>query len=149
MKVILLEDVRKVGKKGELVDVSDGYARNVLFRQKKGVEATKKAINELELQKKADEKRRKEEYAQAKELGEKIKDMEVQVTLKTGSGGRVFGSISTKEIAQAAKSQLKLDVDKKKLVLKDPIKSLGTHVVSLKLHAQVTSELKVKVVEEK
>ncbi len=148
MKVILLEDVRKVGKKGELVEVSDGFARNVLFRKKQAVEATKNAINDLELKAKADTKRRKEELEAARELGEKIKDMEVVVTIKTGQGGRVFGSVSSKEIVQAAKNQLNLDFDKKKLVLKDPIKSLGTHVVQLKLHPKVTSELKVKVVEE-
>jgi len=148
MKVILLEDVRKVGKKGELIEVSDGFARNVLFRKKQALEATKKAINELELKDKADIKRQEEELEEAKILGEKIKNMEVVVTLKTGSGGRVFGSISTKEIVLAAKTQLGLDVDKKKLVLKDAIKSLGTHTVPLKLHAKVTSELKVRVKEE-
>ena len=148
MKVILLEDVRKVGKKGDLIEVSDGFARNVLFRKKQALEATKKAINELELKDKADEKRREEEFEEAKILGENIKNMEVVVKLKTGSGGRVFGSVSTKEIVQAAKEQLDLEVDKKKLVLKNPIKSLGTHTVPLKLHAKVTSELKVKVVEE-
>lgn len=148
MKVILTEDVRKVGKKGELVEVSDGFARNVLFRKKQALEATKKAINELKLQDQAEIKRLEEELEAAKELGEKIRGMEVVVTMKAGSGGRVFGSVSTKEIVQAAKSQLGLIVDKKKLVLKDPIKSLGTHLVPLKLHAKVTSELKVKVEEE-
>lgn len=148
MKVILLEDVRKVGKKGELVEVSDGFARNVLFRKKQALEATRKSINELELKDKADKKRLEEELEAAKVLGEKIKGMEVVVKMKTGSGGRVFGSVSTKEIVQAAKAQLDLVVDKKKLVLKDPIKSLGTHVIPLKLHAKVVSELKVKVIEE-
>jgi len=148
MKVILTEDVRKVGKKGELVEVSDGFARNVLFRKNQALEATKKAINELKLQDKAEIKRLEEELEAAKELGEKIRGMEVVVSMKAGSGGRVFGSVSTKEIVQAAKSQLGLVVDKKKLVLKEPIKSLGTHLVPLKLHAKVTSELKVKVEEE-
>jgi len=148
MKVILLEDVRKVGKKGDLVEVSDGFARNVLFRKKQALEATKKSINELELKDKAEEKRLEDELEEAKILGEKIKDMEVVIKIKTGSGGRVFGSVSTKEIVLAAKAQLDLVVDKKKLVLKNPIKSLGTHVVPLKLHAKVTSELKVKVEEE-
>ncbi len=148
MKVILLEDVKKVGKKGELHEVSDGFARNVLFRKKQAVEATKKAINELELKDKADQKRIIEEFEVAKELGNKIKDMQIIVKMKAGAGGRVFGSVSTKEIVKAAKEQLNLEVDKKKLVLKDPIKSIGTHVVPLKLHAKVTSELKVKVEEE-
>lgn len=145
MKVILLDDVRKVGKKGDLVEVSDGYARNVLFRQKKAMEATKKSINEIELKNKAEVKRKAEELVAAKELGEKIKGMEVVVKVKAGEGGRVFGSVSTKEIVREAKNQLGLDVDKKKLVLKDPIKSLGTHLVPLKLHPKVTSEIKVKV----
>ncbi len=148
MKVILLEDVKKVGKKGELHEVSDGFARNVLFRKKQAVEATKKAINELELKDKADQKRIIEEFEVAKELGNKIKDMQIIVKMKAGAGGRVFGSVSTKEIVKAAKEQLNLEVDKKKLVLKDPIKSIGTHIVPLKLHAKVTSELKVKVEEE-
>lgn len=145
MKVILTEDVKKVGKKGELVEVSDGFARNVLFRKKQAVEATNKAINELNLKNKADTKRKAEELEAAKVLGEKVKEMQVVVKIKAGDNGRVFGSVSTKEITKAAKAQLGLELDKKKFVLKEPIKSLGTHVVQLKLHPKVTSELKVKV----
>lgn len=148
MKVILLVDVPKVGKKGELVEVSDGFARNVLFRKKQGLEATKNAINELDLKKKSDDKRRQEEYEEAKQLGEKMKDMEITVKIKAGEGGRIFGSVSTKEITQAVKEQLSLEIDKKKIVLKDPIKALGSHLVPIKIHPKVTAELKVKVIQE-
>jgi large subunit ribosomal protein L9 len=148
MKVILLEDVRKVGKKGELIEVKDGFARNVLFRKNQAVEATNDAINQLELKKKADKKRRQEELEEAKELGAKIKDMVVIIPIKTGEGGRVFGSVSSKEIIKAIKEQHDLSVDKKKMVLKEPIKSLGTHIVPIKLHPKVTTEISVKVVEE-
>ena len=148
MKVILLVDVPKVGKKGELVEVSDGFARNVLFRKKQGIEATKNAINELDLKKKSDDKRLKEEYEEAKVLGEKMKGMEITVKIKAGEGGRIFGSVSTKEITQAAKEQLSLEIDKKKIVLKDPIKALGNHLVPIKIHPKVTAELKVKVIQE-
>jgi large subunit ribosomal protein L9 len=148
MKVILLEEVSKVGKKGELVEVSAGFARNVLFRKKQAIEATKKTINELDLKSKSDAKRRQEELGIAKELGEKIKTQEIVITIKAGDNGRVFGSVSSKEIAKAAKQQLSLELDKKKIVLKEPIKSIGTHVVPLKLHPKVITELKVKVVAE-
>lgn len=148
MKVILLEDVRKVGKKGELVEVSDGFARNVLFRKKQALEATKKAINEINLKNKADEKKREEDLEAAKVLGEKLKGMSVTIQIKVGADGRVFGSVSSKEVVKAAKEQLDLELDKKKLVMKDAIKSLGTHVVKVKLHPKVTSELSIKVIEE-
>lgn len=148
MKVILLEDVRKVGKKGELIEVKDGFARNVLFRKNQAVEATNDAINQLELEKKADKKRRQEELEEAKALGQKIKDMTVTIPIKTGEGGRVFGSVSSKEIIKAVKQQHALEVDKKKLVLKEPLKSLGTHIIPIKLHPKVTTEINVKVVEE-
>ncbi len=148
MKVILLEDVKKVGKKGELVEVKDGFARNVLFRKNQAMEATPKALNEYDLKKKADAKRRQEELEEAKELGAKIKDMTVTIPIKTGEGGKVFGSVSTKEIVKEAKEQLDLELDKKKLVLKDPIRSLGTHIVPVKLHPKVTTEINVKVIEQ-
>lgn len=148
MKVILLEDVRKVGKKGDLLEVSDGFARNVLFRKKQAVEATKKSINDIELKQQNEEKRKKEELADAKQLAKEIGDMEITVSMKIGKGGKVFGSISSKEIANETKKQLNLDLDKKKIVLKEAIKSLGVHIVELKLHADVVAKLKVKVVEE-
>lgn len=145
MKIVLLQDVKKLGKKGEIVDVSDGYARNFILAKKLGKEATSQAINDVKMKNASEARHKAEELAAAKELGAKIKDMSVTVKMKAGEGGRTFGSISTKEIVKAAKDQLGLDVDKKKLQLKEPIKSLGTHIVTLKLHPKVTSELTVKV----
>ena len=149
MKVILTDDVKKVGKKGELVEVSDAYARNVLFRQNKAIEATKNSVNELEMKKKAEMKRKEEELQEAKDLALKLKELSIIVGIKTGDGGRVFGSISSKEIAVEAKNQLQLEIDKKKIHLPEPIKSLGTSVVQIKLHPKVNAELKVNVVSEK
>ncbi len=148
MKVVLLEDVKKVGKKGDIVDVSDGYARNFLLSKKLGKEATSQAINDVKMKTAADARMRAEELEAARALGVNLKEMSITVHMKAGEGGRTFGSISTKEIANAAKEQLNLDIDKKKMHLKEPIKTLGVHVVSVKLHPKVTSELKVKVEEE-
>lgn len=149
MKVILLEDVKKVGKKGEIVDVSDGYARNFIFKKNLGKEATAQTINDAKMKSAADDRHRAEELAAAQELGAKMKTMSVTVSMKAGEGGKTFGSISTKEITKAAKEQLDLEVDKKKLQLKEPIKSLGSHIVKVKLHPKVTTELTVKVIEAK
>ncbi len=145
MKVILLADVKSVGKKGETVTVSDGYARNVLISKKLGVEATPQNINNLKLQKAHEEKLAKEQYEAAVAFGEELKKMQVIVKIKTGEGGKIFGSVSTKEIVQAAKEQLNLELDKKKMQLPNPIKALGTTIVPIKLHPKVTSELKVVV----
>ena len=145
MKVILLEDVKALGKKGEIVEVNDGYARNFLLKTKKGVEATGKNLNDLKLQKANVEKVAQETLAAAQELGKKIEAGKVEVAIKTGEGGKVFGSVSSKEISAAVEKQMGLKVDKKKIQLKDQIKTLGTHVVPVKLHAKVTAELKVVV----
>ena len=147
MEVILLEDVKSLGKKGETVKVSDGYARNFLLKKKLGVEATAQNKNDLKLQKQNEEKLAKERLEEAKAFAEELKEKKVTVRMKTGSGGRGFGSVSTKEIAAAAKEQLGYELDKKKMVLSDPIKSLGTYLIQIKLHPKVTGELKV-VVEE-
>lgn len=143
MKVILLEDVKSVGKKGETVNVADGYARNVLIGKKLGVEATAQNMNNLKLQKAHEEKLAKEQYEAAVAFGEELKTKQIVVSIKTGEGGKIFGSVSTKEIAQAAKEQLGLELDKKKMQLPSPIKNLGTTLVPIKLHPKVTSELKV------
>ncbi|MDO4616463.1 MAG: 50S ribosomal protein L9 [Lachnospiraceae bacterium] len=147
MKVILLEDVKSLGKKGTIVNVSDGYARNMLLPKKLGVEATPKNLNDLKLQKKHEEKVAQEILDAAKELAVKVEQGEVLVSIKTGEGGRVFGSVSAKEIAEAAKEQLSLDLDKKKIQLDGPIRELGVREVPVKLHPQVTAKLKVKVKE--
>ena len=147
MKVILLEDVKSLGKKGEIVNVSDGYARNLILPKRLGVEATPKNLNDLKLQKANEEKVAQENLEAARAFAKDLEDKEIILTLKVGEGGRTFGSVSTKEISEAAKDQLGLDIDKKKMVLEEPIKSLGTHEVPVKLHKDVTAILRVKVVE--
>lgn len=146
MDVILLEDVKNVGKKGEVVKVNDGYGRNVLIKQKKALEATGKNLNDLKLKKANDDKIAAENLETAKELGKKIEESEITVSIKVGEGGKTFGSISSKEIAEEVKKQLGFDVDKKKVLLKDAIKSVGNFDVNIKLHPQVTTTLTVKVV---
>ena len=145
MKVILLEDVKSVGKKGEVVEVSDGYARNVLLKKKQGLEATGKNMNDLKLQKANQEKVAAENLAAAKELGEKIEKSSITLKVKVGEGGKLFGSISNKEIAEAVKDQLGLEVDKKKVQITTPLKNVGTMDVAVKLHTKVTAQLKVNV----
>ena len=147
MKVILLEDVKSLGKKGDLVEVNDGYARNFILAKKLGLEATPKNINDLKLKKAHQDKLAAERLEEAKSFAEDLKKVQVTLKIKAGEGGRLFGSISSKEIAQAAKEQLDLEIDKKKLVLPSPIKAVGTTMVPIKLHPQVTGELKVVVQE--
>ena len=147
MKVILLEDVKALGKKGQVVNVSDGYARNLLLPKKLGVEATGKNMNDLKLQKAHEDKVAQENLDAAKAFAEELKDKQVTVGIKVGEGGRTFGSISAKEIAEAAKAQLGYELDKKKLQLSAPIKELGTAMVPINSHAKVTGELKVVVKE--
>lgn len=145
MQVILLEDVKALGKKGDLVNVSDGYARNFILPKKLGLEATPKNLNDLKLQKAAEEKHQKEMLEEAQSFAKKLESVTVQASIKLGKDGRTFGSISTKEISQAIKEQYGFDIDKKKLVLKDAIKNAGTYQVQIKLHPKVTGEIKVKV----
>ena len=145
MKVILLQDVNKVGRKGEIVEAADAYARNVLIRRKLAVEATGKAINDLKLKKANDEKIAEENLETAKALKEKLDKSSVVVKAKTGEGDRLFGSISGKEIAEAAKEQLGIEIDRRKIVVENPIKTIGTMSVIVKLHPQVRAELGVKV----
>ena len=147
MKVILLQDVKSLGKKGDIVKVSDGYARNMILPKKLGVEATPKNLNDLKLQKANEEKVAQENLEAAQAFAKDLEDKEVIVKLKVGEGGRIFGSVSTKEISEAAKEQLNLDIDKRKLQLPSPIKALGVTQVPVKLHPQVTGTLKVFVKE--
>ena len=144
MKVILLEDVKSLGKKGEIVNVNDGYARNFILPKKLGLEATSKNLNDLKLQKQNDEKVAQEKLDAAKALAEEIKEKSITVKIQAGVEGKVFGSISSKEIATEAKKQLNMDIDKKKIVIPDAIKSLGTYNVNIKLHKDVTATLTVK-----
>ena len=148
MKVILLEDVKSLGKKGQIVNVSDGYARNMILPKKLGVEATSKNLNDLKLRKANEEKVAQENLDAAKAFAEELSTKEVILTLKVGEGGRTFGSVSSKEISEAAKKQLNLDIDKKKLQLENPIRNLGVTNVPVRLHPKVTGSLKVWVKEE-
>lgn len=145
MKVILIEDVKSLGKKGQLVDVNDGYARNFILAKKLGLEATPKNLNDLKLKKQNEEKVAKEQYEEAVAFAERLSGLEVNVSIKAGEGGKIFGSVSSKEIAEAAKEQLGIELDKKKMQLSNPIKSVGTQMVPVKLHPKVTAQLKVNV----
>ena len=147
MKVILLEDVKSLGQKGQIVNVSDGYARNMILPKKLGVEATSKNLNDLKLRKANEEKVAQENLDAAKAFAEELSTKEVILTLKVGEGGRTFGSVSSKEISEAAKKQLNLDIDKKKLQLENPIRNLGVTNVPVRLHPKVTGSLKVWVKE--
>ncbi|MCD8021617.1 MAG: 50S ribosomal protein L9 [Lachnospiraceae bacterium] len=147
MKVILLQDVKSLGKKGEIVEVSEGYARNMLLKKGLGKEATGKNLNDLKLQKANQEKVAKEAFEAAEKLGEELKGKEIHVAVKAGEGGRVFGSVSSKEIAEEVLKQLGYEVDKKKIVLEAPIKTLGVTQVPIRLHAKVTTEILVHVTE--
>lgn len=148
MKVILLEDVKTLGKKGDIVNANDSYARNVLFAKKLALEANNKNLNDLKLRNKHQEKVEEENLEAAKELAKKLEDVKVEVTIKTGKDGKAFGSVSTKEISAAAKAQLGLELDKKKMQLDEPIKTLGVHEVQVRLHPKVTGVLRVGVLAE-
>lgn len=148
MKVILLEDVKSLGKKGEVVEVNDGYARNFILHKKLGIEATGKNLNDLKLKKSNEAKIAQEQLEAAQALAVEIEKSQIVLAIKVGEGGKTFGSVSTKEIASAVKDQLNLDVDKKKVQLKDSIKTLGEHTVPIKVHTKVTANLKVIVNEE-
>lgn len=147
MKVILVQDVKSLGKRGDVVNVSDGYARNMLLPKKLGVEATPKNMNDLKLKRAHDQKLAQEDLEAAQDFAKNLEGKEVVLSLKVGEGGKTFGSISAKEIADAAKEQLSLTLDKKKLQLDSPIKALGVTEVPLRLHPQVTGTVKVVVKE--
>lgn len=147
MKVILLQDVKSVGKKDQIVDVSDGYARNFIFAKKLGIEATPSNLNNLKLQKNNEAKIAKENLEKAKDFAAKLEELVIVVKIKAGEGGRVFGSVSSKEIAEAAKKQFGVEIDKKKIVLDEPLRSFGTFEIAVKLHPEVTAKTRVKVEE--
>ncbi len=145
MKVILLQDVKSLGKKDDIVTVSDGYARNMIIPKGLGVEATPKNLNDLKLRGQRAEKAAADQLAAAKQLAAELEDKSIEVKIRAGEGGRAFGSVSTKEIAAAAEDQLGLTLDKKKMVLPEAIRSLGTYEISIRLHPKVTAVLRVKV----
>lgn len=144
MEIILLEDVKALGKKGEIVKVNDGYARNFILPKKLGVEANGANRNDLKLQKANEVKVAQEKLDAAKELGAKINESSIELKIKA-NGDKVFGSVSAKEIATEVKKQLSLDIDKKKIIIPETIKTLGAHNVNVKLHKDVTATLKVNV----
>ncbi|WP_194611742.1 50S ribosomal protein L9 [Clostridium vitabionis] len=147
MQVVLLQDVKALGKKGEMVNVSDGYARNFLLKKNLGVEATPKNLNDLKLKKANEEKLAAEELAKAQELAKELEGKKITLAIKAGEGGRAFGSVSTKEIAKAISDQLGMEIDKKKLVLPEPIRTFGVTEVPIRLHREVIGKLAVHVVE--
>ena len=147
MEIVLLEDVKALGKKGQIVKVNEGYARNFILPKKLGVEANSKNLNDLKLKKANQEKIAAKQLAEAKELGEKLEKASITLSIKAGDNGKAFGSVSGKEISKAIQDQLNLEIDKKKLVLPEPLKTFGTHEVPVKLHKDVTAKLSVKVTE--
>lgn len=147
MKIILLQDEKKLGKKGQTIEVSEGYARNYILPKKIGVEATSKNMNDLKLQKANEEKKASEQLQAAKDLAEVLATKQVVVKIKAGEGGRTFGSVSSKEIAVACEEQHGIEIDKKKIQLTESLKSFGSYEVNVKLHPQVTAKLTVKVTE--
>ncbi len=147
MKVILLQDVKSVGKKGDIVDANDGYARNFLLPKKFAVEANNKNLNDLKLQNANEEKVAAMKLKEAEDFARELESKSVVLKIKAGEGGKTFGSVSPKEIAAAYKEQCGLELDKKKMQLEEPLRSFGTYNVPIKLHPQVTGTLTVKVQE--
>ncbi len=147
MKIILLQDEKKLGKKGEIIEASEGYARNYILPKKIGVEATPKNMNDLKLQKANDDKIAKQKLEEAQELAKSLEEKKIVIKMKAGEGGKAFGAVATKEIATALKEQYNVEIDKKKIVLAESIKNFGSYEVPVKLHPQVTGKLHVSVTE--
>jgi len=147
MEIVLLEDVKSLGKKGQVVKVNDGYARNFILPKKLGIEATTKNLNDLKLQKAHSEKIAAQQLTEAKEFAKELEKKSITLSVKVGEGGKTFGSVSTKEIAKGAEEQLGIELDKKKMLLSSPIKTCGTHIVPIRIHKEVVAELKVNVTE--
>ena len=145
MKILLTEDVKKLGKKGEIVDVSDGYAKNFSLPKTLGIEATKAVLNEWQTKKGSEENRKRKEEEEAKALAAELNGKEVVIRTKTGEGGRLFGSITSKDVADALEKQLKIKVDKKKIQVPDSIKGIGSFTIVVKLHAKAAAEMRLKV----
>ena len=149
MKVILLQDVKGKGKKGQMIEVSDGYARNFMLPRKVAIEATADSINTMRMNDKATQERIAREKAEAMELSKKLREMTLVVTAKGGGAGRLFGSVTNQEISDALKAKVGVTIDKRKIVISDPIKNVGTYTVTCKLGYEITSPLTVKIEEGK
>lgn len=145
MKVIFLKDVKGTAKKGEMKEVSDGYARNFLFPKGIAKEATQTSVNELKQQQASQSFKKEKEEDLARELGEKIKNLSITIHSKAGEGGKLFGSITSKDISERLKKEHAIDVDKRKILMEESLKSLGVHHIPIKLHQNVTSEIKVEI----
>ena len=147
MKVILLQDVKGKGKKGQMIEVSDGYARNFMLPRKLATEATADAINTMKMNDKATQERIAKEKAEALEISHKLREMTLVVTAKGGGAGRLFGSVTNQEIADALKAKSGIALDKRKIVIADPIKAVGTYTVQCKLGYEISAPLTVKIEE--
>lgn len=147
MKVILLKDVKGTGKKGEIKEVSDGYARNFLLKKGVAVEANQANMKELDEKSKSKERKVLIEYEEAVLLGKQMENVNIQIEVKSGEGGRLFGSITSKEIAEQLKKQKNIDIDKRKILMDEPIRTLGSTLVEIKLHQKVTTKIRVDVKE--
>jgi large subunit ribosomal protein L9 len=145
MKVILKQDVKGLGKKEQMVEASDGYARNYLLPRGLAVEATSSNVNIMKTKKEAEAQKKEREIAQARELAKKIKDITLTLKVKAGENGKLFGSITSKDVSEALKSQQKIDIDKKKLIMPDALKSVGTFEVEVKLYPEISSKFTVKI----
>lgn len=148
MKVILLEDVKNLGQKGAVVDVSDGYARNFLLPRRLAVEASPGRMKDLAQQQAVAARKKKEAEARARELAERLEGLTIRISAKVGEGGKLFGAVGNKDVADALQQQYQIHVDRKKVVLKEPIKHLGEHSLVVKLHPQVNARIKVVVIPE-
>lgn len=146
MKVILLEDVKKVGKKGEIVEVSEGYGHNVLIKKGQALEGTPANLNNAKQRQASAAHKKQVDADEAKILASQLAKVSVTIPVKMGEGGRVFGSVTAKDIADALASQVKVDVDKKKIEIKEPLKTLGVHDVVIRVHPEITTTIKVDVV---
>ena len=146
MKVILLQEIRGIGKKGQIIDTSDGHARNYLIPRKLAVEATAHTLNEIEAKKKAEQHRQLSELEAAQALGKSLSQTKIEIQVKTGENGKLFGSVTNKEIASALSAKTGLTVDKKKVILDEPIKTTGEKQVEVKLHPQVSARITVEIV---
>lgn len=147
MKVILLKDIKGSGSKGDVINVSDGYARNYLFPRGLAIEATKANLNELKNKEKAEEKRKEQAAQEAREIADKLSDITLVIKAKSGENGKLFGSVTNKEIAQELKKQHKISIDRKKIVLDEPIKQLCEMEVDVKLYPKISGKLKIRVEE--
>ncbi|MDI3481056.1 MAG: large subunit ribosomal protein [Tepidanaerobacteraceae bacterium] len=147
MKVIMLSDVKDVGKKGEVINVAEGYARNYLFPRKLAMEATESSMKQLEQQRRAHEKKKQKEKENAMHLAEKLKKIHLALKVKAGENGKLFGSITSKDISDALKNNYNIDIDKRKIEIANPIKSLGEYEATVKLAPEVETKIHFKIIE--